>query len=159
MILKQGGPQHKMLLSILGRLGFLFYWIFDNIAILSKVKYLQGVDTSLAAKRAATFWLIGLVFSIALTLVQMYDTAQEEAFYKGRKKQFAGDEKKLQETTEKLHQLNKKKVENVLNLLKNLGDTVTASQAIGLPRKLVGIDFNDGQVGIGGLTSALITCY
>jgi hypothetical protein len=60
---------------------------------------------------------------------------------------------------EKLHQVNRKKVENILNLLKNLGDMVTASQAIGLPKKLFGFDFNDGQVGLGGLTSAVITCY
>jgi hypothetical protein len=56
-------------------------------------------------------------------------------------------------------QLNKKKINNIMNLLKNLGDMVTASQAIGLPKKLFGFDFNDGQVGLGGLTSSLITCY
>jgi len=36
---------------------------------------------------------------------------------------------------------------------------VTASQGVGLPRKLFGFDFNDGHVGLGGLTSAVITCY
>jgi hypothetical protein len=56
-------------------------------------------------------------------------------------------------------EINKKKLENTLNLLKNLGDTVTASQALSLPKKLFGFDFNDGQVGFGGLLSAVITCY
>ena len=60
---------------------------------------------------------------------------------------------------EKAAALKKKKVENVLNLLKNLGDMVTASQGVGLPKMLLGFDFNDGQVGLGGLTSAAITCY
>lgn len=55
--------------------------------------------------------------------------------------------------------IQKKKVDNVLNLLKNLGDMVTASQGVGLPKMLLGLDFNDGQVGLGGLTSAVITCY
>ena len=36
---------------------------------------------------------------------------------------------------------------------------VTASQAIQLPKKLFGFDFSDTQVGLGGLTSAVITCY
>jgi hypothetical protein len=36
---------------------------------------------------------------------------------------------------------------------------VTASQGISLPKTLVGFDFNDGQVGFGGLLSAVITCY
>mgnify|MGYP007096058392 CR=1 FL=1 len=35
---------HKQALSILSRLGFFFYWIFDNIAILSKIKFLNSFD-------------------------------------------------------------------------------------------------------------------
>ena len=46
-----------------------------------------------------------------------------------------------------------------MNLLKTLGDMVTAGQALGIPKKLLGFDFNDGHVGLGGLTSAAITCY
>jgi hypothetical protein len=44
-------------------------------------------------------------------------------------------------------------------LLKNLGDLVTATQALSIPKSLFGFDFNDGQVGFGGLLSAVITCY
>ena len=55
--------------------------------------------------------------------------------------------------------IQKKKVDNILNLLKNLGDMVTASQGVGLPKQLFGFDFNDGQVGCGGFLSAVITCY
>jgi hypothetical protein len=55
--------------------------------------------------------------------------------------------------------LSKRKFDNTLNLLKNLGDMVTASQGISLPKTLFGFDFNDGQVGFGGLLSAVITCY
>jgi hypothetical protein len=44
-------------------------------------------------------------------------------------------------------------------LLKNLGDLVTATQALAIPKSLFGFDFNDGQVGFGGLLSAVITCY
>lgn len=36
---------------------------------------------------------------------------------------------------------------------------VTASQALGLPKKVLGFDFNDGHVGMGGFLSAAITCY
>jgi peroxin-11B len=76
---KQKMPNHKKVLNILSRLGFLFYWVFDNLQILSKVKFLDGVDTTKAAKRACFFWLLGLIFSIALVLVQMYETNYEEA--------------------------------------------------------------------------------
>ena len=66
-------PDHKQALNILSRLGFLFYWIFDNISILAKIKFLGGVDKDVASKRAATFWLIALVFSVITVLVQMYE--------------------------------------------------------------------------------------
>ena len=47
----------------------------------------------------------------------------------------------------------------MLNLLKNLGDIVTATQALSIPKDWFGFEFNDGQVGLGGLLSAVITCY
>jgi hypothetical protein len=43
-LLKVKGPQHKQILNVLARLGFFFYWVFDNIQILAKVKFLEGVD-------------------------------------------------------------------------------------------------------------------
>lgn len=78
----QKSPQHKKILNILSRLGFLFYWIFDNIQILAKVKFLEGVDTAKAAKRAAFFWLLGLVFSVIVVAIQIIETSQEEAALK-----------------------------------------------------------------------------
>ena len=68
-------PMHKKSLNILSRLGFLLYWVFDNIQILAKVKYLEGVDKEKAAKRAAFFWLLGLIFSVILVLIAMYEVA------------------------------------------------------------------------------------
>ena len=78
-MLKQKQPDHKTYLNIGSRVGFLLYWIFDNIQILSKIKFLDGVDTAKAAKRAATFWLIALLFGLAVVLINMYETTQEEA--------------------------------------------------------------------------------
>ena len=75
----QKAPQHKKILNILSRLGFFFYWIFDNIQILAKVKFLEGVDKEKAAKRAAFFWFLGLIFSVATVVIQMLEVAQEEA--------------------------------------------------------------------------------
>ena len=78
-LLKTKGPQHKLILNILSRAGFFFYWIFDNLAILAKVKYLTGVDKEKAAKRAAFFWLLGLLFTLIVVLIQMYETHMEES--------------------------------------------------------------------------------
>ena len=90
---------------------------------------------------------MGLLFSIAVTVIAIVETSKEEAALAGAE---AADKRKA---------IAKKKIENTLNLLKNLGDMVTASQALGLPKQLFGFDFTDGQVGFGGLLSAVITCY
>ena len=102
---------------------------------------------------------MGLVFSVITVFVEIYETTQEEAQLVSLKKAYSADEKQLHVLNERFSALHKKKVNNILNLLKNLGDMVTASQAVGLPAKLFGFNFNDGQVGLGGLTSSLITCY
>ena len=89
----------------------------------------------------------------------MFETHVEETRLIQAQKSNTSDEQQKLAINERLKLVHHKKIANTLNLLKNLGDMVTASQAIGLPRKLFGFDFNDGQVGLGGLTSALITCY
>ena len=67
------------MLNILSRTGFFFYWIFDNLQILSKVKFLEGVDKEKAGKRAAFFWMLGLIFSIAVVIIQILEVAKEES--------------------------------------------------------------------------------
>jgi hypothetical protein len=47
----------------------------------------------------------------------------------------------------------------VLNFIKNAGDAITASQLLGYPKRFFGINFSDTVVGLGGFTSAAITCY
>ena len=79
ILAKKGDPKHKVVLGILARLGFLFYWFFDNLAILSKVKFLNSVNTADAAKKGATMWLTGLFFSIILILIEIYETSMQES--------------------------------------------------------------------------------
>jgi hypothetical protein len=54
---------------------------------------LEGVDVAQTAKRAATFWLIGLVFSVITVLIDIYETTQEEAQLVSLKKAYSADEK------------------------------------------------------------------
>jgi len=58
---------------------------------------------------------MGLLFSIAVTVIAIVETSKEEAALAGAE---AADKRKA---------IAKKKIENTLNLLKNLGDMVTAS--------------------------------
>ena len=40
-LLKKDQSLEDLILSIITRIGFLLYWIFDNLAILSKIKILS----------------------------------------------------------------------------------------------------------------------
>ena len=64
----------KILFNILSRGGFFFYWLFDNLSILAKIKFLDRVDKESASKKAATFWFIALVFAVIGVLIQMWET-------------------------------------------------------------------------------------
>ena len=112
-------------------------------------------------KRAAFFWLLGLIFSLAGVVISMIEVAREseQLRIEQANPSVALDDRQLSLLRDKRNSLRKRKFENTLNLLKNLGDSVTASQALSLPKKVLGFDFNDGQVGFGGLLSAVITCY
>ena len=92
-LLKKPDVTHKKALNVLSRLGFFFYWIFDNIQILGKVKYLNGVDVEKAGKRASFFWLMGLIFSIASVLIQMYETHLQEAYLVQKRKVMLEEDK------------------------------------------------------------------
>jgi hypothetical protein len=84
------------------------------------------VDAAQAAKRACFFWLMGLIFSIAIVAVSIHETAKAEAEIKKNLKEMT-DPSQIAAEKEKFKAINKRKVENVLNLIKNLGDMVTAT--------------------------------
>lgn len=90
----------------------------------------------------------------------MFETADDEAEIQvARGNRHIMDEKQREILRDREIVLHNKKVDNTLNLIKHLGDIVTASQGIGLPKYLTGKPLNDGQMGLGGLISALIACY
>ena len=60
---------------------------------------------------------------------------------------------------ERLADLDKKRFTETLNVFKFIGDSITSTQLMGVPKRYFGFEFNDGAVGLGGLTSSLITCY
>eukprot|EP00352_Strombidinopsis_acuminata_P009404 CAMPEP_0176358090 /NCGR_PEP_ID=MMETSP0126-20121128/15284_1 /TAXON_ID=141414 ORGANISM="Strombidinopsis acuminatum, Strain SPMC142" /NCGR_SAMPLE_ID=MMETSP0126 /ASSEMBLY_ACC=CAM_ASM_000229 /LENGTH=144 /DNA_ID=CAMNT_0017712067 /DNA_START=38 /DNA_END=472 /DNA_ORIENTATION=- len=61
----------KQSLSILSRLAFLFYWLFDNISVLIKVKFFHGLELKPNVRRASKFWLLGIFLSIVLIFVNL----------------------------------------------------------------------------------------
>ena len=158
--LKADIPQVEKILNVLCRLAFLFYWIFDNLAVLIKVKFIQNMDLKATSRRAAKFWLLGIWLGIITVLRSMALTGKQEAALKLTKAK-VGTEKGIsqQKYDELVKKHEAKKKANMLNLIKNLGDSITASQALGYPNRFFGFNFSDAWVGCGGFTSAAITCH
>ena len=67
------------MLPIITRLAFLFYWFFDNLAVLIKIKFIQSWDLKAMSRRAAKCWLTGIWLSIIIALLGLAETAKEEA--------------------------------------------------------------------------------
>jgi hypothetical protein len=63
----KNGINIDVVLNILVRGSFMIYWLFDNLAILSKIKVLEK-DPKPFGKLGATFWLLALVFNFILVI-------------------------------------------------------------------------------------------
>eukprot|EP00743_Colponemidia_sp_Colp-15_P003585 GILK01003867.1.p1 GENE.GILK01003867.1~~GILK01003867.1.p1 ORF type:complete len:267 (+),score=40.56 GILK01003867.1:43-801(+) len=147
------GDSFTKTMTIISRLGFLQYWIFDNLVILCNTKFLKQSPAQYT-KLGSLGWFIGLVSAIILECVNLADSFDRES----RLVKSQGT-KTAEEVQLELKAIRDARTGTYLNIIKNLGDTITASNGIELPKMLVGKQFNEGLVGLGGLTSALITCY
>lgn len=158
--LAAGGDKTSMYLTCLTRLSFLMYWIFDNLGVLLKVKFISGLDMANVNKHANQFWLLGLVLSIAGAIRNLLRSAKDAAKLK-KDKASVGQEGGLTEAAykEAVAKFKATRLTNIFTIIKALGDTTTASQGLGYPKRFFGFDLNDGVVGLGGFTSAALTCY
>ena len=120
--------QFDKYLSIATRLAFLFYWIFDNLAVLTKIKFFTSLDYSNVNKWACRFWLLGLIFGIwkQSTTSQKQQKTEAKLFYEKKRIGQEGDM-----SQEKWNEQNKKSKAKILlnrvNIIKNFCDCTTAS--------------------------------
>lgn len=142
--------------NLLNRLGFLGYWFFDNLQILSKVNFLK-LDPKKNAKIGALFWFFALIFALILDVRNLIKVSHEQIQIENYLANCREDEVDVRKNQLKV--LKQKKKEIVLNIIKYVGDLISASQGSEIAPKLLKINFNDGWVGIGGFVSAVITSY
>ena len=101
-------------------------------------------------KYGSLFWFIGLVLTVVTSIIKLADLAEKEAGLK-QKDQNADTKKAITD-------IKKQKFAEILNLIKSNGDMITASAGAEIAPTL-GINFNDGHIGLGGFVSAVITMY
>ena len=61
------------------RIAFAFYWFFDNLAVLIKVKFLTSFDLKPMARRASKCWLMGIWLSILTALIELYKASNRQS--------------------------------------------------------------------------------
>ena len=153
-ILKKGSADPlELTCNVITRLGFLLYWFFDNISILSTIKVLKR-DPKQFGKYGMTFWFIALVSTLVLTLRDLYKTHAALNYFKSQS-ELSSEE---QDSAARVRDYSKKRYELLLNLIKTLGDIIPAGQGSEILPK-IGLSFTDSTVGLGGLVSAIITSY
>jgi hypothetical protein len=73
-------PKIDKCLYILTKMAFFMYWVFDNLGILIKIKFLSvPIQLNNINRRASQFWLIGLVLVIIHTIRNLMNVSADFA--------------------------------------------------------------------------------
>ena len=142
----------EAMLFAAARLGFLLYWVFDNLSILSKLKVLKS-DAKTFFKPSMFFWWVGILFTIINTFRKIKNfKAQAKKLIEATK----ADPEKKAENDKALAAIKNKIFACQKTLIKMFGDSIPSGAGWGLFEKL-GIQVGDTAIGLGGLISALIS--
>lgn len=68
-------PPLKFILQLIPRVAFFFYWIFDTLVVLTKIKFLTTLDQAKIMYRWAFLWTIANFTSLLGALLELFDLA------------------------------------------------------------------------------------
>lgn len=119
---------------------YFIYWLFDNAAILSKLKILN-FDVKSTTKYAAAGWFAGTI----LTSIKLLIDLNKLLVLKNK-----------EDPNNKDPALNKKIFNTYINIIGKIGDIFPSSQLLELPHKILGRGWSETTVGLGGLIAALV---
>jgi len=149
--------QLKLVLNVLCRISFMIYWVFDNLFILTKVKFLTSFEKTHMQLRSAQFWMMGILFSLAIVAVNFSDIFRDQAEVM-RKFASASSDQERKDANDKRKQLDKKRKDNTLTAIKNCADLINATTGAKIP-DMLGFKFPEVANACGGLVSSTITMY
>ena len=162
---------HKLILALIPRVAFFFYWIFDTLIVLTKIKFLTNTDLKWLTHKWAAFWQLANLTGILSAIIELVEIGKEEVKLIAQKRvanssnggqiDSASGEKKttLDEIKQQQRALNGRKFTQVLNIIKNAGDTITSTSLLGWDEHYLNYKFNEGLIGVGGFVSGVLSCY
>ena len=72
-------PALDKYLSVLTRMAFFMYWVFDNLGVLIKIKAISKLDLKPIVRTANKFWLLGLTLGIVHALRNLMNVSADFA--------------------------------------------------------------------------------
>ncbi len=130
----------ESVVEVISKVFLMFYWLFDNSSILSKLKILN-FDIKNQTKIASTAWFLGTLFSAIKFIMDLNKLMIERS---------------NEDPNNKNVELDKKIFNVYLNIIGKIGDLFPSAQGAEIPHRLLGKGFDETLCGIGGLISALI---
>lgn len=130
-------------LEVLSKFGYFFYWFFDNLVILSKVKLL-GLDVPTQNKRAMTAWFIGTCLIIIKQLLDLNSLLSQ---------------KQKEDPYSKDKTLDRKILHCYINIIGKIGDLFPSGHGSQIFVNLFGKQVSDTSVATGGFVASLVACY
>ena len=121
-------------------MGFLFYWVFDNLGILSAVKVLH-YDPKKMVKIGSYAWSIALYFGLIKNILELYKLVLAQNSDKEKKS------------------YSMQILAKSLEIIGKLGDLLVSVNGTGIPLMLTGKGINEGVIGAGGFVSAVVALY
>jgi peroxin-11B len=134
-----------VVLDILSRLGFMLYWVFDNLVILNRFKLIHNENVSSFSYVSHLGWLIGILWQLLKNVYELIRILMNENYIV---EDCFGNQTK--------HDRREEIKNHVINIVGNLGDLLPASSGVNLPERIFGYQFSDGLNGLGGLISAIV---
>lgn len=130
------------------------------MVVLNKIKFFPNLDLKRISLNAGRVWFAALFFMAWQAVMGLMKCAKEEAKLKMDKAK-VGQEGGMDATqfAEAVKKAKAKRTTQTVNLVKACCDSISASQAAGYPQQFFGRNINDGFCGVGGFTSAFLTCW
>ncbi len=154
-----------ILFEIFSRVGYLGYWIMDNLVILGTMKIISDKSINQFSYFAHIGWVLGISLAIIKCLYELLsllifknDKTKEDVLIKKQNTHVSFSNFNNFSTHSLNSSQNNKEINRLLiELIGRFSNLVPATSGCGLDKKILGYEFNDGFVGLCGLISALIS--
>ena len=148
----EDGDPVDQVIFVASRVGFMLYWLFDNLLILSKLKVLKS-NSQTFMKPSMFFWWLGVTFTLARTLRRLQQL-KDTLLILNDLSQKAPERKS--EIDSNIKQTLGKMTTCFLIIIKMFGDIIPSGAGWGLYDSM-GFNVGDTEIGLGGLLSALVS--